>query len=84
MDKPFINHHLAYEWGFLLNDIAVVKKNGHLPYVNKEEVDFPASPYVIDIEDNGFWYQTKESRDLDYAKIVRILRKNKIQFTNKK
>jgi len=80
----FINQSLDYEWGFLLNDMAVVKKNGHRAYVNSSEVDFPASPYLIDIEDHGFWYENESERDLDYKKILLILAANKIQFTHKK
>jgi len=80
----FINKQLEHEFNrVMLDAFLILKLNGASVYLDVMEVDFPSCPYVINIEDFGYFYENIHDRDLDHKKLSRILRQNKINTTKK-
>lgn len=68
--EEFNNSSLAIEWGNILTVARQVSKNGFRVRIQKDKSLLPEMPYVIDIEDQSFFYSEKLKRDLDFSKIL--------------
>lgn len=70
--EEFNNSSLAIEWGNILAMARQVSKNGFRVVLQKDDLEesLPEMPYVIDIEDQSFFYQNINERNLDFSKIL--------------
>ena len=71
MDE-FNSSSLTIEWGNILVMARQGSKKGFRVRLQKDDLQdsMPEMPYVIDIEDQSFFYQNINERNLDFSKIL--------------
>ena len=74
----FKSQSLSIEWDNILEMARQVSANGYRVVLQKDETSLPEMPYVIDIEDQSFFYADLEQRNLDFSEILLRFAENKI------
>ena len=79
MDE-FNSSSLTIEWDNIMDMARQVSKNGFRVILQKDDLEdsLPEMPYVIDIEDQSFFYANKSCRDLDFSKILQTFAEENI------